>query len=260
MGVENPILNKSDITGSETGARVEAVDIMPGILDSGTFKGIRGIIPQDYVTSTLAGTLSREFNPVVIGSRPSYASAGMELTPASREADFINHEDLKTPIEIVDALGEVTATYLDNYETLHGPDRLARLKALAKGGRIAKLSGPQKQEDEEILSDIDGILALVRRFAAGGRSEQAEHFAKKSRSLVEKHGRLEYDAQPDGSVKRTIILPEDKRVQDYKRESLDTIIPRLSLRNSSAYQFLAKAYRLFGDAAVRMAIKTLPIA
>jgi hypothetical protein len=259
MGFENSNINKGDITRSETGARVETVDIMPGILDSGTFGDIKGIIPQEYVTSTLAGTLSREFNPVVIGSRPSYASGGIELSPTSREADFLNHGDLKTPIEIVDAIGSVAANYLDNYEALYGPDKLARLKALARGGKIARLSGPQKEEDEEILTDIDGILALVRRFAAGGRSEQAEHFAKISRSLVEKHGRLDYEVQLDGSVKRTIILPQDKRVNEYKREPLEVILPRLSLRNSSAYQTLAKAYRLFGDAAVRMAIRSLPI-
>lgn len=241
------------------GGRVERIDVMPAFLDEKQYGRIRGIIPQEYVTATLSGGLSREFNPIVVGSSRVSPSSGLAYEPTTREADFLEREDLPKPIDVVDAIGSTTANFFDSYEAIYGPDRLARLKAISRGGGTARLPGPQRIEDEEVLTDIDNLLAMIRRFAAGGRTEAAQHFANTSRRIVERHGRLAYEVQPDKSVKRTIVLPEDKRVREFHREPLEAILPKLSIRNSSAYQILARAHKLFGDAAVRAAIRTLPI-
>lgn len=243
-----------------TGSPVERVDVLPAFVGGKVFGEIKPIIPQEFVTATLAGELSREFNPMVIGSspiHPTYEGHGYE--PTTREADFIGRQDLPRPIDVVNAIGNIGANYFRSYEAIHGPDRLARMRAIIRGGQTAKLPGVQFQEDQEILQDVDALLASVRRFAVSGRTEDARDFAKTSRELVERYGRLNYSVQPDGSVKRTLVVPSDRRIQRLDRERLDDILPKLRLSTSSAYQYLARAHRLFGDAAVRIAIRSLPV-
>lgn len=242
------------------GPSVPREDVLPAFVTDKVFGEVGRIIPQEFVTSTLAGELSRQFNPLVIGSspiHPTYEGHGYE--PTTREADFMGRKDLPRPIDVVDAIGSIGANYFRSYEAIHGPDRLARMMAIIRGGQTAKLPGVQYQEDQEILQDVDRLLATLRRFAVSGRTVDASDFAKTSRDLVERYGRLNYSVQPDGSVKRTLIVPSDRRVQRFDRERLDDILPKLSFSTSRAYQYLARAHRLFGDAAVRIAIRSLPV-
>lgn len=240
------------------GPPVPREDVLPAFVTDKVFGEVGRIIPQEFVTATLAGELSRQFNPFVIGSSPSHSAyEGHGYEPTTREADFIGRKT--RPIEVVDAIGGVGANYFRSYESMHGQDRLARMMAIMRGGQTAKLPGPQRDEDEQILQDIDGILATVRRFAVIGRTDEAENFARTSRELVNRYGKLAYTPQPNGLIKRTLVVPSDNRIHGFERVRLEDILPKLSLRTSRAYQYLARAHRLFGDAAVRIAIKSIPL-
>lgn len=240
------------------GSPVKRVDVLPEFLDIDKYNSISNRIPPEYETTTLAGELSRQFNPFVIGSSPSnliYEGHGYE--PTTREADFIGR--IKNPIDVVDAIGGIAANYFKSYESMYGQDRLARMMAIMRSGQIARLPGSQRDEDEEILQSVDGLLASVRRFAATGRTDEAEDFARASRALVDQYGKLEYTPQSNGSIKRTMSVPTDNRVQGFERVRLEDIFPKLNFHTRRAYQYLARAHRLFGDAAVRIAIKSFPL-
>lgn len=233
------------------GPKVERSDILPSVVSAIGIGRLQ--IPEDFKIATLAGELTRQSNPFVIGSGPNpYAYEAHGFEPTTREADFIGSS--KSPIEVVDVIGGIGATYLNSYETIYGPDRLARMLSILRGGKTAKLPGLQRDEDEEILWDIDRLLSSVRRFAATGRTEDAEKYAVTSRRMVDAEGELKYTPQLDGTVKRIISVPTDKRVNEFERERLDVILPKLSFSKSRGYQYLARAHRLFGDAAVRISI------